>query len=88
VSVLVSGSSARALVIGDALHCPVELQHLGMTYSHDQDPVLATASREVIHSILSKDDTYFAGGHFPDRVFGRLTESDEVHVHGLDYHED
>ncbi|MBS4751274.1 MBL fold metallo-hydrolase [Nocardioides sp. zg-ZUI104] len=85
VSVLVTGSSARALVIGDALHCPVELQHHGMTYSHDQDPVAATASRELVHAILSEHDTYFAGGHFPGRVFGRLTEGDSSHAHGLHY---
>jgi glyoxylase-like metal-dependent hydrolase (beta-lactamase superfamily II) len=87
VSVLVTGSSARALVIGDALHCPVELQHHGMTYSHDQDPALAAASRDVVYAILSEDGTYFAGGHFPGRVFGRLTEGDQLHVHGLRYHE-
>lgn len=88
VSVLVTGSSARALVIGDAVHCPVELQHHGMTYSHDQDPALATASRDVVTSILSEDDTFFAGGHFPDRVFGRLTDGDPIHAHGLAYRED
>lgn len=85
VSVLVNGSGGSALVIGDALHCPVELQHRGMSFVHDQDSSVAHESRAKINAILEQENVYFAGGHFPSRVFGKLTDGDEVHMHCLDY---
>lgn len=71
LSVLVTGSAGRALVLGDALHCPVELQHPGQSFVFDIEPEAAAASRRAIYEILTAPDTWFAGGHFPDRVFGR-----------------
>lgn len=86
-SVLVTGSDGRVLIIGDAMHCPVELQHHGLTYSHDQDHVSAATSRETIHAILTEEDSFFAGVHFPGRVFGRLSAGDRFHDYGIDYHQ-
>ena len=85
VSVLASGTDGKALVIGDALHCPVELQHHGMSFVFDQDSAMAHESRAKINEILQGDNVYFAGGHFPDRVFGTLDAGDDSHVHGLVY---
>jgi glyoxylase-like metal-dependent hydrolase (beta-lactamase superfamily II) len=72
ISVMVTGSEASALVLGDAIHCPVEFQHEGMCFVFDFDQERATRSREEIHEILSQPNTWFAGGHFPTQVFGKI----------------
>jgi glyoxylase-like metal-dependent hydrolase (beta-lactamase superfamily II) len=85
VSVLVTGSAGRALVLGDAMHCPVELNHPGQTFVFDINPQAAEESRQAIHKILDSPDTWFAGGHFPDRVFGKA-HSAESGGHDLIWH--
>ncbi|MFE7421067.1 MBL fold metallo-hydrolase [Rhodococcus sp. NPDC057529] len=85
VSVLAHSDEGRVLVLGDALHCPVELQHRGMAFVFDHDAEQATASRAMIEKLLHEPDTYFAGGHFPNKVFGRLADGDALHTHALHY---
>ncbi|OLT18649.1 hypothetical protein BJF78_00625 [Pseudonocardia sp. CNS-139] len=72
----VQGSTGRALILGDALHCPIELVHPGQTFVFDEHHGLAAGSRAAIDRILAEPATWFAGGHFPNRVFGRLRRTD------------
>jgi glyoxylase-like metal-dependent hydrolase (beta-lactamase superfamily II) len=71
-SVTVRSGGRTALVLGDAIHCPVELQHQGMCFAHDHDAGLAARSRAQIRSVLSGPDSWFVGGHFPDHTFGQF----------------
>jgi glyoxylase-like metal-dependent hydrolase (beta-lactamase superfamily II) len=84
-SVLAESGGERVLVLGDALHCPVELQHNGMVFVHDQDVADAKRSRARIHEILAVPGTYFAGGHFPNRTFGKVVPGDGTLDHCLEY---
>lgn len=77
VSVLIESEGQRVLVLGDAIHCPVELQHGLMPFVFDQDPAQVEKSRAHIDEILAGPDTYFAGGHFPNRVFGKVVSGDD-----------
>jgi glyoxylase-like metal-dependent hydrolase (beta-lactamase superfamily II) len=71
-SILVSSRDESALILGDAFHCPVELLHPGMEFVFDQDLEQANWSRRRIVERLHEPGTWFAGGHFPNHVFGQL----------------
>jgi glyoxylase-like metal-dependent hydrolase (beta-lactamase superfamily II) len=71
-SILVSSRGQSALILGDAFHCPVELLNPGMEFVFDQDIEQANRSRRRIEERLRQPGTWFAGGHFPNHVFGQL----------------
>jgi len=77
-SVIIRSGGRPAVVLGDAIHCPVELQHPSMCFVFDYDADTASASRSRIRSILAGPDSWFVGGHFPDHVFGQLKTSGDV----------
>jgi len=72
MSFVVSGGSERAIVLGDAIHCPVEIGAPQLDFVFDVDPGAARRAREAIARELEKPDTHLVGGHFPQAVFGRL----------------
>jgi len=67
----VQGSHTRALIVGDAVHCPGEVLHPGLVWVGDHDPVGAVATRERIADGVGSDDVVLVGPHFPDTVFRR-----------------
>ncbi|MET7401026.1 MBL fold metallo-hydrolase [Dactylosporangium sp. NPDC005572] len=75
-SVLVADLTRSALVLGDAMHCSVELQHPHASFIFDHDPVEAARSRRRILERLSEPNTWYVGTHFPNQVFGSLDGSD------------
>lgn len=72
LSVVVSSGSARALLLGDAIVCPVQLDEPAWTSMGDVDPQLARRTRERLFRELENPDTAGAGAHFPELQFGRL----------------
>jgi len=72
MSFVVSGGSERAIVLGDAIHCPVEIGAPQLDFVFDVDPGAARRAKEAIARELEKPDTHLVGGHFPEAVFGRL----------------
>lgn len=81
-SFVVSSGSARAVVLGDTLHCPLEIAHPELDLLADVDPAAARATRDRLRQELAAPDTTTVGTHFPDVVFGRVvpTEADRVFV--------
>jgi glyoxylase-like metal-dependent hydrolase (beta-lactamase superfamily II) len=77
-SVVIRSGGGAAVVLGDAIHCPVEFQQPSMCFVFDHDADAAAQSRSRIRSILSGPDSWFVGGHFPDHIFGQLKKSGEV----------
>jgi glyoxylase-like metal-dependent hydrolase (beta-lactamase superfamily II) len=71
-SFVLSSGAERALVLGDAVHCPLELLEPELAFVADVDPALAQRTREQIEAELLRPDTVAAGPHFADLVFGRL----------------
>lgn len=74
LSFVLSSGSERALVLGDAVHCPVEMEEPDLYFVTDVDPALAQRTRRHIEEELSKPGTVAAAPHFPDLVFGRLLQ--------------
>lgn len=73
VSFVISSGTDRAIVMGDAIHCPLQFEEQDLTIFADIDAALARRTREKIAAELEGSPQTIAGvGHFPDAVFGRL----------------
>jgi glyoxylase-like metal-dependent hydrolase (beta-lactamase superfamily II) len=70
--VVVSSGSARAMLIGDVVHCPIELTEPDWEAVFDVDPELARRTREALARELEGSDVPVAAAHFPGLEFGRL----------------
>jgi glyoxylase-like metal-dependent hydrolase (beta-lactamase superfamily II) len=74
VAVEVAGTGSRALVLGDAVHCPAELIRPDVVWAGDLDPASAIRTRHALRDRLAGDEVVVVGPHFPDAVFRRAGE--------------
>jgi glyoxylase-like metal-dependent hydrolase (beta-lactamase superfamily II) len=72
LSFVLSSGTERAIVLGDAVHCPIEILEPELEFVVDVDPALARRTRARIGEELLEPGTFAAAVHFPDFVFGRL----------------
>jgi glyoxylase-like metal-dependent hydrolase (beta-lactamase superfamily II) len=70
--VVVSSAGERALLLGDVVHCPVELLDEEWAGMGDVDPVLARRTRAALIREIEGSDVPVAAAHFPGLRFGRL----------------
>jgi len=69
---VISSGADRALLLGDAVHCPVELIDDEWATIGDVDPELATRTRIALAKEIEGSDIPVAAAHFPGLQFGRL----------------
>lgn len=72
--VVVSSEGRRALLLGDAVTCPVQLDEPTWHSIGDVDPELADRTREHLWRELEGEDVIGTGAHFPELKFGRVLE--------------
>jgi glyoxylase-like metal-dependent hydrolase (beta-lactamase superfamily II) len=70
--IVVADGTERALLLGDVVHCPVELMENEWEAVVDVDPALASRTREALAKELEGSDVPVAAAHFPGLRFGRL----------------
>jgi glyoxylase-like metal-dependent hydrolase (beta-lactamase superfamily II) len=70
--IVVADGVERALLLGDVVHCPVELMEDEWEAVVDVDPALARQTREALARELEGGDVPVAAAHFPGLRFGRL----------------
>jgi glyoxylase-like metal-dependent hydrolase (beta-lactamase superfamily II) len=70
--IVVSSGEARALLLGDVVHCPIELLDDEWAGMMDVDPALAKRTRVALAREIEGQDVPIAAAHFPDLKFGRL----------------
>jgi glyoxylase-like metal-dependent hydrolase (beta-lactamase superfamily II) len=70
--VVISSGERRALLLGDAITCPIQLDEPTWHSMGDVDPVLAARTRERMWRELEDEYTIGVGAHFPELEFGRL----------------
>lgn len=75
---VVSGQDKRALLLGDVVHCPVELLEDEWDGFADVDPVRAKAVRNSLARELEGADVPIAGAHFPGLRFGRVLPGNQA----------
>jgi len=71
-SVIISSGSARAVILGDVLHCPAQIVEPEWSVPGDVDPDLAHRTRDRLLAELEGSETIVGCGHFPGAVFGRV----------------
>ena len=70
--VVLNDADQRALLLGDVVHCPVELLDDEWDGMFDVDPVQAKAARNALVRELEGEDVPVAAAHFPGLRFGRF----------------
>jgi len=70
--VMVSSRGERALLLGDIVHCPLELADEEFVLLGDVDQELADRTRERVRRELDGENVLAAAAHFPELQFGRL----------------
>ena len=70
--VVISSGQDRALLLGDAVTCPLQLDEPTWHSVADVDPALADRTRERLWRELEEDRTTGVGAHFPELQFGRV----------------
>ena len=70
--IVLSSQEQRAMLLGDVVHCPVQLLDEEWAGLFDVDPELARRTRTALSRELEGDPTLMAGAHFPGLRFGRL----------------
>ena len=72
VSILVTSNGARALVLGDAAHSPVQIEEPDWVSRADMDPDLTRQTRRALIDRLEREDILVAAGHFEAPGFGKV----------------
>jgi glyoxylase-like metal-dependent hydrolase (beta-lactamase superfamily II) len=71
--IVVSDPGKRAVLLGDVVHCPVQLLEPEWNTIWDVDPALARRTRErVVRELEGDPSLTMTAGHFPELQFGRL----------------
>ena len=70
--VVLSSGRERLLLLGDAIHCPVQLEETDWRVIADVDSDLAARTRERLWRELEGEGVRGAGAHFPELQFGRV----------------
>jgi len=70
--IVLSDGNERALLLGDIIHCPLELMDDDFNLLVDHDQEMANKVREAYARELESDGTRAAAAHFPGLQFGRL----------------
>lgn len=73
---VVSDGAERALLLGDVVHCPVELIDEEWGSLGDVDPVLARRTRNALAREYEGKDIPMTAAHFPGLAFGRLLKGE------------
>lgn len=69
---VVSSRDERAVILGDAVECPLQLEEPDFYALSDVDPALAGRTREALWRELEGTDTTMTAAHFPGLEFGRV----------------
>lgn len=72
VSIGIYSAGERAVIIGDASHHPMQLDHPDWSPSADTDPKQSARSREGLFEAAANDGRTWIAGHWPYPGFGRI----------------
>lgn len=70
--IVISSGTARAVLLGDVAHCPIELLDDEWAGIGDVDPAMATRTRVALMRELEGQDVPITASHFPGLQFGRV----------------
>jgi glyoxylase-like metal-dependent hydrolase (beta-lactamase superfamily II) len=71
-AVTVESGAQRGLMVGDVVHCPLELTDLRFSIAADFDADLARRSKRKLAAAAARPGTFVFSTHFPELAAGRL----------------
>ena len=84
LSLVVSSGTARILILGDAMHCAVQMSEPQWNIAFDMDPEMARATRARMLAELERPDTVGAACHFASGLtFGRVLVGEGTRYWGI-----
>jgi glyoxylase-like metal-dependent hydrolase (beta-lactamase superfamily II) len=72
LSLVLASGTDRAYLLGDAVHCPTQIEEPDWVNLSDVDPALAARTRAALWDELEGGGHPFTAAHFPGLEFGRL----------------
>ena len=69
---VVSSGDERAMILGDVIHCPLELVDDDFAIMADIDPALANSSKAIVRYEIEGTNVHVSSSDFPGLQFGRL----------------
>jgi glyoxylase-like metal-dependent hydrolase (beta-lactamase superfamily II) len=75
-AIVLSSGTQRGLLLGDIVHCPVQLLDEEWAMFGDMDPVLARKTRNTLAAELERTQDRATSCHFPEMAFGRIIRSE------------
>ena len=75
-ALVISSGTERAMLLGDAAHCPVELEEAEWEGLGDVDPGVAKRTRNAMMRELEESGTPASAAHFPGLQFGRVIRAE------------
>jgi glyoxylase-like metal-dependent hydrolase (beta-lactamase superfamily II) len=76
--IVISHRNERAMLLGDVVHCPVELMDDEWAGIGDVSPALALRTRQALLRELEGEEIPVAATHFPGLRFGRLLHAESA----------
>ena len=77
---VLSCGTERALVLGDTVHCPLELTDTEFSLMGDMDQALADRARTLVRKLIEDEPSIrVTSPHFPDLRFGRILPGSAKH---------
>jgi hypothetical protein len=74
--IVISSGEARAILLGDVAHCPVELLDDEWSGLGDVDPAMAKRTRTALMREYEGQDIPITASHFPGLQFGRVISAE------------
>jgi glyoxylase-like metal-dependent hydrolase (beta-lactamase superfamily II) len=78
-SIVIRAGERRAIVLGDAIHSPIEIACHDLALRGDVDVEIAQRSRDQLRRELAAPGTVTVGAHFPAPVFGHVERQDGMY---------
>jgi glyoxylase-like metal-dependent hydrolase (beta-lactamase superfamily II) len=75
-ALVISDGTERAILLGDAAHCPIELDETEWEGLGDVDKDLARRTRNAMLDELERPGTVSSAPHFPGLQFGRVLRAE------------
>jgi glyoxylase-like metal-dependent hydrolase (beta-lactamase superfamily II) len=79
LSIVVSSGTERAILLGDAVTCPQQLEEPDWENMTDVDPGLAHRTREQLWRDLAGRPDVAVAAHFPGLAFGRVLRTQRAY---------
>lgn len=80
VAIGIYSSGERAIIIGDASHHPVQMDHPDWSPAFDIDPVQSAKTRDALFDQAAADGRTWFAGHWPFPGIGRIVRLDGKRV--------